>query len=194
MNKRFLPGSCPPHALAVLALMMFSFEAAHAAPVGGVVAAGRAGISSTGTRTTITQTTPSAVINWQAFSIAAGESVQFQQPGSTSVALNRVLGPDASAIFGNLSANGKIFLVNPGGVLFAPGASVNVGGLVASTLNITDSDFMGGRYSFNGTSRGAVVNQGTITADGGYVALLGTEVSNHGVISARLGSVALAAG
>src|SRR4051812_39818789 len=192
MNNPFLPGSRPPYALAVLALMMFSFEAAHAAPFGGVVAAGGAGIASTGTRTTITQTTSSAVINWQGFGVAAGESVRFQQPGSSSVTLNRVLGPDPSAIFGSLSANGKVFLVNPAGVLFGPGASVNVGGLVASTLNITDGDFMGGRYPFSGGGRGAVVNQGTITADGGYVALLGTEVSNHGVISARLGSVALA--
>ncbi|MEJ8835555.1 two-partner secretion domain-containing protein [Ramlibacter sp. AN1133] len=194
MNKRFLPGTRPPHALAVLALMMFSFEAAHAAPVGGAVAAGAAGIATTGASTTITQTTPSAVINWQGFGIAAGESVRFQQPASSSVMLNRVVGPDPSAIFGSLSANGKVFLVNPGGVLFGPGASVNVGGLVASTLDIADGDFMAGRYSFSGSGRGAVVNQGTINADGGYVALLGTDVANQGVISARLGSVALAAG
>ena len=194
MTNRFLAGTRPPHALAILALMMFSFDAVHAAPVGGTVAAGSAVIDSSGARTTITQTTPSAVINWQGFGIAAGESVRFQQPGSSSVALNRVVGPDPSAIFGSLSANGKVFLVNPSGVLFGPGASVNVGGLVASTLDITDGDFMGGRYSFNGSGRGTVVNHGTITADGGYVALLGTDVSNQGVISARLGSVALAAG
>jgi filamentous hemagglutinin family protein len=195
MNYRRPAGCRPPHALALLALaVMLSFEPAHAAPLGGVVAAGAAGIASKGTNTTITQTSPSAVINWQAFGIAAGESVHFQQPGTSSVTLNRVLGSDPSAIFGSLSANGRIFLVNPSGVLFGPGASVNVGGLVASTLDIGDSDFMGGRYSFSGSGRGTVVNQGTIRADGGYVALLGTDVSNQGTISAPLGSVALAAG
>jgi filamentous hemagglutinin family protein len=195
MKNNHVAGHCPPHALALLALStMLSFQSAHAAPAGGAVAAGAAGIAAAGGRTTITQTTSNAVINWHSFGIAAGESVHFQQPGSSSVTLNRVLGPDPSAIFGGLSANGRIFLVNPGGVLFGAGASVNVGGLVASTLNISDNDFLGGRYSFTGSGRGSVVNQGTIRADGGFVALLGSEVSNQGVISARLGSVVLAGG
>lgn len=189
------PPTCrPPCALAVLSLSLLLAFQAQAAPAGGVVAAGGAAIAVNGTRTTVTQSTPNAVINWQGFGIAAGESVQFRQPGSGSVALNRVLGPDPSAIFGSLSANGKVFLVNPAGVLFGPGASVNVGGLVASTLAISDGDFMGGRYRFTGSGRGAVLNQGTINADGGYVALLGADVANQGAVSARLGSVALAAG
>ncbi|MDB5857424.1 MAG: putative heme-hemopexin-binding/utilization protein, partial [Ramlibacter sp.] len=187
----------PPFVLAPLALAMLLTVAgaAHAAPSGGTVAAGAAGIATSGTRTTITQTTPSAVINWQGFGIAAGESVQFKQPGASSVALNRVVGSDPSAIFGTLSANGQVFLTNPNGVLFGKGASVNVGGLVASTLGITDTDFMAGRYAFQGTSRGTVVNQGTLqAADGGYVVLLGAELANHGTISARGGDVVLAAG
>ena len=159
MKNNAIAGRCPPHALALLALsMMLSFQSAQAAPAGGAVAAGAAGITANGGRTTITQTTSSAVINWHSFGIRAGESVHFQQPASSSVTLNRVLGPDPSAIFGSLSANGRIFLVNPGGVLFGAGASVNVGGLVASTLNISDTDFLGGRYSFTGSSRGTVVN------------------------------------
>ena len=89
------------------------------------------------------------------------------------MALNRILGTDPSAIYGRLSANGQVFLLNPNGILFAPGAQVNVGGLVASTLNLSDADFMAGRYTFTGTG-GSVTNQGAITtADGGYVALLG---------------------
>jgi hypothetical protein len=104
-----------------------------------------------------------------------------------------VIGADPSSILGNLSANGKVFLVNPNGILFGKGASVNVGGLVASTLNISDSDFMAGNYKFAGAG-GSVLNQGSIHADGGYVALLGANVSNQGIINARLGSVALAAG
>jgi filamentous hemagglutinin family protein len=181
------------HAVALCALL--AAAGACGAPTGGVVSAGAATIA-TGTpgTTTITQTTPNAAINWHGFGVAAGESVQFRQPGPNAITLNRVLGPEASAIFGSLSANGRVFLVNPNGILFGSGASVNVAGLVASTLGITDADFMAGRYRFEGSSTATVVNRGDIRADGGYVALLGADVANHGLISARLGSVALAAG
>ncbi|HEY9399902.1 MAG TPA: filamentous hemagglutinin N-terminal domain-containing protein, partial [Luteimonas sp.] len=162
---------------------------------GGVVVGGQGSITTNGNITTITQTTSNLVINWQGFSIGTGETVQFVQPGSSSVALNRVLGADPSVILGNLNANGTVFLLNPNGVLFGNGASVSVGGLVASTMGITDADFMAGRYVFTGAGAGTVVNQGNIHANnGGYVALMGRSVSNEGVISARLGSVALAAG
>ena len=182
--------------LKTLALsLMVGFGAnVYAAPAGGVVVQGGASISNNAGNTTINQSTQNAAINWQSFNIGAGETVQFVQPNSKSVALNRVLGSDPSSILGNLSANGRVILVNPNGVLFAKGAQVNVGGLVASTLNISDSDFMAGNYQFAGTSDKAVLNQGTINADGGHVALLGANVSNDGVISARLGTVALAAG
>ncbi|WP_096669592.1 two-partner secretion domain-containing protein [Polaromonas sp. AET17H-212] len=176
-------------------LMLGLGAAAYALPTGGVVAAGGASITSSASTTTITQSTANTVINWQSFGIAAGQTVQFVQPGSTSVALNRVLGTDPSSIMGNLSANGRVFLLNPNGVLFGSGASVNVGGLVASTMSLSDAKFMAGDYSFTDAGSGSVVNQGNITAaDGGYVALMGKTVSNQGVISARLGSVALAAG
>jgi filamentous hemagglutinin family protein len=180
---------------ALATALMFSLGASvYALPAGGSVAAGGASISNGAAGTTITQSTQNVVINWQSFSIAAGQTVQFVQPNSGSVALNRVSGPDPSSILGSLSANGKVFLVNPNGILFGSGASVNVGGLVASTLNITDTNFMAGKYSFTNAGSGTVVNEGTINADGGYVALLGANVSNQGVISARMGSVALAAG
>ena len=175
-------------------ILVFS-AAAHALPAGGVVAAGAAGIANSASATTITQSSASAVINWQSFGIGAGQTVKFIQPGSSSVALNRVLGSDPSSILGNLTANGKVFLLNPNGILFGSGASVNVGGLVASTLSISDANFMAGRYAFTDAGNGTVVNQGNINAaDGGYVALMGKSVSNQGVISARMGTVALAAG
>ncbi len=164
-------------------------------PVGGSVAAGGANIANNGANTTITQSTSNVVINWQSFSIGSGHTVQFVQPGSTSVALNRVLGGDPSIILGTLTSNGRVFLLNPNGVIFGQGSSVNVGGLVASTMSISDGDFMAGNYAFSDAGPGSVVNQGNITAaDGGYVALMGRSVSNQGVISARLGTVALAAG
>jgi large exoprotein involved in heme utilization and adhesion len=109
-----------------------------------------------------------------------------------------VLGSNASVIAGKLNANGKVFLVNPAGVLFSPGASVNVGSLVASTLGISDKDFLAGNYHFvavPGRPGGSVVNQGSIrAAAGGTVAMLGAQVNNSGTVSAKLGTVALGAG
>ena len=189
--------SRPRFALSLLpaCLMLTLGTVAHALPTQGAVAAGAASITSTASTTTIQQSTSSAVINWQSFGIAAGQTVQFVQPGSTSVALNRVLGADPSSILGNLSANGKVFLLNPNGVLFGSGAQVNVGGLVATTMSLSDAKFMSGDYSFSNAGNGSVVNQGTINAaDGGYVALMGKTVINQGVITARLGTVALAGG
>ncbi|MHB1092944.1 two-partner secretion domain-containing protein [Thiobacillus sp.] len=180
-------------ALAVSLLLGFG-STSYALPVGGVVAAGSAAVTTGTGGMTVNQSSQNAVLNWQSFNIGQGEAVRFVQPNSSSVALNRVIGADPSSILGSLTANGKVFLVNPNGILFGAGASVNVGGLVASTRNISDSDFMAGNYRFAGSGSGAVVNQGSIHADGGYVALLGANVSNQGVIAARLGTVALAAG
>jgi len=175
--------------------LMLSFGSnVYALPVGGVVTAGGASIGSSPGSTTITQSSQNVAINWQSFNIGQGEAVQFVQPNSHSVALNRVLSSDPSSILGSLSANGNVFLLNPNGILFGQGAQVNVGGLVASTLNISDGDFMAGNYTFSGAGNGAILNQGSINADGGYVALLGANVSNQGVIVAKLGTVALAAG
>ncbi|MDP4623004.1 MAG: filamentous hemagglutinin N-terminal domain-containing protein, partial [Hydrogenophaga sp.] len=178
-----------------LALMLAWGGLAMATPTGGVVSAGSASITQAPGQMTITQTTSHVAINWQSFGIEAGQSVQFLQPGTGSVALNRVIGADPSAILGRMSANGQVFLVNPNGILFGSGASVNVGGLVASTLNITDGDFMAGRYQFSGPSTAELVNQGALqAAEGGYVALLGARVNNQGSVQAPNGSVALAAG
>ncbi|MDD2775950.1 MAG: GLUG motif-containing protein [Gallionella sp.] len=186
---------------AALALMggVFLTPLAMAGPVGGQVSAGAGTISQTGVNTTITQNTANLAINWQDFSIGANESVRFIQPSTMSVALNRVTGQNPSQILGSLSANGQVFVLNPNGVLFGSSAQVNVGGLVASTLNLSDADLMAGNYSFGTPSpasgRGAVVNQGHLTAaPGGYIALLAPEVRNEGVISATLGTALLAAG
>ncbi|MDP4032270.1 MAG: filamentous hemagglutinin N-terminal domain-containing protein, partial [Pseudorhodobacter sp.] len=178
----------------VASLSFGSAAMAQTLPTGGSVTAGGATITTSPGTMTINQSTQNVAINWQSFSIGAGGSVVFVQPNSTSVALNRVLGPDASAIYGSLTSNGQVFLINPNGVLFAPGSQVNVGGLVASTLGMTDADFMAGDYRFTGSGAGAVLNQGTIIANGGYVALLGGNVSNEGLIQANLGTIVLAAG
>ena len=167
---------------------------AHALPAGGQLAAGQAVITTpSASQMNITQGTNQAIINWNSFGIGKGETVNIAQPSASSTLLNRVLGNDPSNIFGSLNANGRVFLTNPSGILFAPGASVNVGGLVASSLNIKDSDFMAGKYSFfKDIIAGSVVNQGKIS--GGFVALLGNSVENAGTIVTTKGTTGLAAG
>lgn len=169
--------------------------AALANPTGGTVVAGQASIGSSGSLTTIQQQSASAVINWQQFGIGAGETVQFLQPSASAAVLNRVIGGDPSSILGNLTANGRVFLINPQGVMFGAGARVDVGGLVASTLDIRNDDFMAGRYVLTGDSSAAISNDGVLTArDGGFVVLAAGNVQNGGLIQTRLGDVVLASG
>lgn len=143
---------------------------------------------------TIAQQTAQAIINWQNFGIGSGEAVHINQPNSQAMLLNRVIGSNPSEIFGQLTANGQVILVNPNGVFFRPGSSVDVGGLTASTLNIANEDFLKGQLRFAGDSQNPVINAGSITAQNGYVNLLAKEVVNEGIIAAQTGSVNLAAG
>ena len=187
------------HPLSFAICLGFS-GAALAGPQGGTVVAGQATITQpTSTSQVINQTTNKAIIDWKSFSIATGEKVRFNQPSTTSVTLNRVTGYDPSYILGEMSSNGKIFLVNPYGVVFGAGARVDVGGLVASTLSIANSDFLASRYNLTSVNpdapaqRGEVRNEGTISAPGGMVVLVGPSVSNTGTIVANGGRVGMAA-
>jgi len=167
-----------------------------ATPSDGKVISGQAVIQQhSPNHTVIHQHSQKTIVNWDSFNIAPHQTVQFIQPSSASIALNRVTGGSPSTILGNLSANGQIFLVNPHGVFFGPSATVNVAGLVASTLQINDHDFLNNRFTFsrfNAQTNGSVINQGDIYAEGGYVVLAGNYVENKGVIEANLGSIALA--
>ncbi|MDZ4253858.1 MAG: filamentous hemagglutinin N-terminal domain-containing protein, partial [Sulfuritalea sp.] len=167
-----------------------------ALPTNGQVVAGQVGISSSGARMDVTQGSSSAIVNWDSFNIGSQAHVNFAQPDASSVILNRVLGGDGSAIFGRMTANGHVFITNPGGILFAPGAQVDVGGLVASSLGISDANFLAGKFQFERVGAGGtVVNQGRLTAaNGGFVALIAPQVANSGSITAAGGSVGLAAG
>lgn len=171
---------------------------AFAGPSGESVAAGAVNVTRPqANRTEINQSSQNAIVNWNTFSIEGNEYVLIQQPNSSSTILNRVIGSQQSRILGQLQANGRVFLVNPNGVLVAPGASIDVGAITMSAMDIGDDDFMAGNYVFSGdanTSAG-VENGGTITtADGGFVVLAGDYVNNTGVITATLGTVVLAAG
>ncbi|GCL62751.1 MBG domain-containing protein [Pseudaquabacterium pictum] len=164
-------------------------------PSGGQVSAGSGSIHQQGQQLTVRQTSQRMVADWRSFDIGAGHTVQFQQPSASAVVLNRVLGNDPSVIQGALRANGQVFLLNPNGVLFTPTAQVQVGGLLASTLALSNDDFLAGRTMLNGNSHASVANAGHIrAADGGSVALVAARVLNSGQIQANGGQVLLGAG
>lgn len=156
--------------------------AGNALPTGGVVAAGSAAIASVGNVMNIHQASQRAVLNWQSFDIGGNATVNFNQPSSSAVALNRVSGNNASHIYGKLNANGHVFLLNPSGTYFAPGSQVNVGGLVASTLQMNDGDFMAGNDRLSNPGAGLIEALGTINANS--VALVGNSIANSGNIIA----------
>ncbi len=161
------------------------------------VVSGDVTISVSGTTVTIDQTSSSAIINWGAFNIPAGDHVVIDMPSASAVEVDRVTGGlGASQIMGSLVSNGTVFLVNPNGILFAPGSTVNVAGFVASTYGISKTNLLAGNYNFNvpGNPSASIVNMGAITASpGGFLALVAPGVSNSGTLTARLGTVALAA-
>ncbi len=170
---------------------------ANAAPKQGEITAGEGSISQQGNETLITQQSQSLSLDWSSFNIQAHERVEYIQPNASSVALNRIHDNNASQIFGRLDANGQVILMNPHGIYFGESATVNVGSLVASGLTVTDEDFLNGEYTFSnfGDGDGFVINHGIINAaSGGSVTLVGKSVENDGLISARLGTVNLAAG
>ncbi|MEN8511901.1 GLUG motif-containing protein [Burkholderia sp. RS02] len=184
--------------VAVLALLAGgAATSAHALPTGEKIVSGKADIHryDNGQQMSINQHSEKLVTDWQTFNIDKGQRVTFNQPSAASIALNRVVGQDGSAIHGNLDANGRVFLVNPNGILFGKSAQVNVGGLVATTLDIRNDDFEAGRFRFSGQSPSEVQNAGNLVAgEGGAIALLGAKVVNKGIVQAQMGTVALGAG
>jgi filamentous hemagglutinin family protein len=167
---------------------------AQALPAGESVVADSGTITQAGKTLTITQSTDKLAADWQSFNVGAGHTVNFVQPSASSIALNRVLGPDVSVIQGAINANGQVFLVNPNGILFTPTAQVNVGRLVASTLNISNADFMSGNNKFEGAGLGSVTYEGAITAHGGTVALIAARIINSGIVQADRGNVLMGVG
>src|SRR6185369_8568031 len=170
-------------------------QAPLANPTGAQVVAGSATISGSGKTLSIANSS-GAIIQWQGFSIAQDEVTRFIQSGAGSSVLNRVVGNLPSNILGQLLSNGRVFLLNPNGVFIGNGAVVDVAGFTASTLQMSDADFLAGRFRFTdqiGAAR--IVNQGTIqTPAGGQVYLIAPNVENHGVITSPNGEVILAAG
>ena len=172
----------------------------NALPSGGEIVSGKGSINiepSSPQNMLIKQDTQRLITNWKGFSIGSAESVTFKQPNSSAIALNRVIGVDPSIILGKLSANGQVFLTNPSGVVFGQNAQVDVHGLLATTLNISNEDFLKDNYQFSQDpyrSLAAIINNGTIKAER-YVGLAAPAVENNGsIIVADMGSVTLASG
>ena len=181
--------------LLATALGMTGLAYASGGPTGGQIVGGSGQIQQTGNTTTIHQNSSTLSLNWQSFNIGPDQTVNFVQPGSNAIAINRIFASTPSEIYGHLNANGQVWLINPNGVLFGQSAQVNVGGLVASTLDVDDSTIDSSTRRFSGNGKGSIVNRGSINAaNGGYVALIGNQVSNQGVITAQLGTVALGGG
>lgn len=165
-------------------------------PTGGNVVAGQATISGQGTSTvTIMQASQRAIINWQQFNIAPNDVTQFIQPNVNAIALNRIFDQNPSQIFGSLRANGTVILLNRNGIVFGPNAQVNVGGLMASSLNLSNANFLAGHYLFEGAGiEGPVKNMGWITGSHDGIYLLAPNVENSGIITSPKGNIVLAAG
>ncbi|WP_395395598.1 MBG domain-containing protein [Novosphingobium sp. BL-8A] len=178
-----------------LATPALASPAATTLPTGGAVVSGQIAIATNGSAMTVTQASERGIINWQSFDIGKNASAAFVQPDASAVTLNRVLSSAGSTIAGRLTSNGKVYVVNPNGVLFTSTAQVDVGGIVAAAGTISDADFLAGTDRFTLATGGSVINKGLITThDGGQVVLVGGTVSNLGSISAPKGDVVLASG
>ena len=196
LTPSFSSPLAPPLRRTALALLLAGcFGVAQANPALPQVVNGQATFNQQGNVFSITNT-PNTIINWQSFSIHAGEITRFIQQNGNSAVLNRITGQDPSKILGALESNGKVFLINPNGIVFGQGAKVDVNGLVASSLGMTNEDFLTGKRQFTaGGVAGGVSNAGTINAGkGGQVLLIAPNVENTGIITAPNGEVILAAG
>ena len=191
-------------ALAVAGLAQQAFAAApapNALPTGGKVVAGSAAISQAGNTMNINQSSQRAVINWNSFDVGSKATVNFNQPNAQAATLNYVNSASKSMINGAVNANGQVIFVNNNGVVFGKGAEVNVGGMVATTMNTSAQEFMDGKavQTYEGGATGKVINKGHITGNNinSYIALMAPQVKNTGVITATMGgdnAIALVAG
>ena len=188
--------------LLCISVNVHAVPAVDALPGGGNISAGNGTISSQGNQMLINQVGDKLAINWSSYNIGANASVTYQQPSRQSVALNRVFSADPSQLYGRLNANGSVILINPNGIVVGPGANINVGAMILSTLNLSDSDFLSNNYHFTTPSADSlstltpkIITQGNINSGaGGYVHLIGHNIQNQGTISAPGGTVGLLAG
>ena len=174
------------------------FVYASSFPSGENIISGDISVSSSQNSMTITQSSEQSIIEWTSFDIGAQNSVTFNQPSVNASALNRVVSGNPTTLAGALNANGKVFVVNENGVYFTPTATINAHSFAASTLALSNDNFLNNIFSFsssNQSSLQSIINKGSITTlDGGFTALLGGAINNEGTINANLGKLGLGAG
>jgi filamentous hemagglutinin family protein len=179
-------------------ILLLSAENASANPKGANVISGQASLAHPSANALTITNSPNAIINWQSFDINPNEITRFIQQNGASAVLNRVVGNGmtASQIMGTLASNGKVFLVNPNGIVFGANSVVDTAGLIASSLNISDQDFLNNNLRFDGNaSHGAIENKGYIKAGlNGDVFLIAPNIENSGIIETNGGHIILAAG
>ncbi|MDA7736744.1 autotransporter-associated beta strand repeat-containing protein [Porticoccus sp.] len=195
MNKKYPTLAC---LLLVICPSLFAEPNVTQLPQGGIISSGVASISADNNypQLNINQSSQRAIINWQSFDIGEQAAVNFYQPNSTSITLNKINSNNPSQIFGQIRAKGQIILQNSSGVYFGKNSRVDVGAIVATTHTVNEDKFMQGTLEFdrNG-STASVINDGEIkTTLNGYVALLAPEVRNRGLIVAQMGTVVMASG
>ncbi|MCH7328107.1 YDG domain-containing protein [Acinetobacter modestus] len=180
--------------LALLPISLWAGVSDVQLPTGGNVTVGSAQVTQNNNTLNVHQNSQNVGIQWDSFNIGQNATVNFYQPNTSSIAVNRVLDSNASQIMGKLNANGQVFLLNPNGVIFSKTAQVNVGGIVASTLNVTDSDIISGKFKLQNQGNAASIeNYGSVIANGGVIAFIAPTVINEGQIQAHNGVIHLTA-
>ncbi|MDO9105055.1 MAG: MBG domain-containing protein [Methylovulum sp.] len=165
-------------------------------PDGAQIINGQVSIDTSSPGVSTITNSPNAIIQWQNFNIAQNEITQFIQQNSQSAVLNRIVGENPSAILGQLFSNGKVLLINPNGIVFGANTVIDTQGLIASSLNLSNEDFLNGNYHFiAGSNAGNIVNEGIIRAGkNGNIILIAPTIKNNGIIKTEGGQITLAAG
>ena len=183
------------HIFALVLLLGIASGTSVANPNGAQVVNGQVNIAQPDPNTLAITNSNGAIVNWQQFSIQQNEITRFIQDSANSAILNRVIGQDPSSILGQLLSNGRVFLINPNGIVFGPDSVIDTAGLVASTLDMTDEDFINQNLKFQGDNAADISNKGYIkTGANGDIFLIAPNIENSGVIETQGGQIVLAAG
>ncbi len=175
--------------LFAVSCLLMAGTVAFGAPQGGDIALGTGSIGGQGSTTNVIQSSNRMAVDWESFSIAEGERVEFSQPSATSVVMNRDFSGNASRILGDMVANGQVFVLNPAGVVIGTSGMVDTGGLLLSDMTLSLDDFRDDTFRLAADTRGGVVNQGDIRTGEGGLQLVAAFVDNQGSLRSDGGDI-----